>query len=125
MVLRTMEFYAIIKLKREVIMNFFRDLFEKNNIDSVSATMIDELIEKGAYILDVREPYEIFERGIEGTHNIRLDDLNRDYENIPKEKIYVLCRSGKRSLIAAKFLKSKGYEAINISGGIEEYFYNK
>lgn len=110
--------------RREVIMNFLENLFG-NKIESISATKIDELLANGEYILDVRTKEEIEEKSIEGTHNIVLDELSDRYREIPNKKIYVLCRSGRRSLMAAKFLKSKGYEAVNLSGGILEYFQNK
>ncbi|WP_071026353.1 rhodanese-like domain-containing protein [Peptoniphilus raoultii] len=96
------------------------------DIESIEAVKIDELLKDGAYILDVRTKEEISEKNIPGTKNIPLDRLAKEYEKIPNDqKIYLLCRSGRRSFEAARFLKAKGYDPVNISGGILEYFKNK
>ena len=46
-----------------------------------------------------------------GTRHEELDDFkNRD--------LYVICRSGNRSVKAAELLRSKGYHAYNVEGGM-------
>ena len=35
-----------------------------------------------------------------------------------KEKVYVYCRSGKRSMTAARRLAGAGYKVVNLEGGI-------
>ena len=86
----------------------------------VSFTQIRELFENGAYILDVRETYELEEEGqIKNVHNIPLSQLRDRYEEIPKDvPVYVHCRSGQRSYNAVMTLQAKGYKDVyNVSGG--------
>lgn len=70
-------------------------------------------------LLDVREPWELDVARVPGIVHIpmgevsaRLDELNRENE------VVVLCRSGRRSLEVAKFLQQKGFNAVNLAGGI-------
>lgn len=86
----------------------------------ISFTKVRELYESAAYILDVREPYELEDEGsIKNSHNIPLSQLRARYEEIPKDvPIYVHCRSGQRSYNAVMALQAKGYKDIyNISAG--------
>lgn len=76
------------------------------------------LVEKGAYILDVRERAE-YERGhIEGAHLIPLSELRERIDEIPKdEPVYIHCRSGQRSYNAVLALQNLGYTNVfNITG---------
>nr|WP_286673036.1 rhodanese-like domain-containing protein [Anaeromonas frigoriresistens] len=72
-------------------------------------------------LLDVRKNNELEEEDpSKNRMNIPLQNLYKDWEEIPSNKtIYVLCRTGERSTIAASFIKSKGYDPQVISGGIQ------
>jgi NADPH-dependent 2,4-dienoyl-CoA reductase/sulfur reductase-like enzyme/rhodanese-related sulfurtransferase len=85
----------------------------------ISFTKIRELVENGAYILDVRETFEYDEGHIKKVINIPLSQLRQRYEEIPKDvPVYIHCRSGQRSYNAVLALQAKGYtEVFNISGG--------
>lgn len=70
-------------------------------------------------LLDVREDWEVGVANVPDTVHIpmasvgqRLDELDRGQE------VYVLCRSGRRSLEVAKLLQQNGFRAINVAGGI-------
>lgn len=75
--------------------------------------------ENDSYLIDLRTSEEYKEGHIEGSINLPLDDIE-DIDIIvddPKSKIYLYCRSGKRSSQGAMILRSLGYEnAINIGG---------
>jgi rhodanese-related sulfurtransferase len=78
------------------------------------------LYESGAYILDVRETYEVGDEGrIKNVHNIPLSQLRDRMEEIPKDiPVYAHCRSGQRSYNAVLALQAKGYKQVyNISAG--------
>lgn len=78
-------------------------------------------IKGNSFLLDVRtsEEYEIANIG--GTL-IPLDQLTEKVSELPKEKkIYCLCHHGMRSMHAAMFLNSHGYQAVNIEGGIDAW----
>ncbi len=95
----------------------------------IPITRVRELVEQGAFILDVREKGE-WDRGhIVNARHIPLSELRQRYRELPEdEPIYIHCRSGQRSYNAVIALQHLGYEKVyNISGGyiglcFEEYF---
>ena len=83
---------------------------------------IEPLMAKNIYLLDVREDFEYELKHLANSTLISVHDIPDRLEDIPKNKtIYVYCRSGNRSKQAADFLTSCGYDAINLTGGIEAY----
>lgn len=72
-----------------------------------------------AIALDVREKEEIEFASI-GEHTwIRLGELEKRFSELPRgKKIIVVCRSGSRSATATDFLRDKGFNAVNLAGGI-------
>lgn len=70
-------------------------------------------------LLDVREDWEVGVANVPDTVHIpmasvaqRMGELDRGAD------VYVLCRSGRRSLEVAKVLQQNGFNAINVAGGI-------
>jgi rhodanese-related sulfurtransferase len=47
----------------------------------------------------------------------RIDEL----EKYKSKQIAVICRSGNRSALAAQILKSEGFNAVNVEGGMIQY----
>jgi peroxiredoxin family protein/TusA-related sulfurtransferase/rhodanese-related sulfurtransferase len=83
---------------------------------------IDDLVKKGAILVDVREPIEREMGFIKGSINIPLGELRERLDELPKdEPIYVTCQVGQRGYLAARILKQNGYEALNLSGGYKTY----
>ena len=85
-----------------------------------------ELLEGGAFIVDVREKYEWDNAHIKGAKLISLSELRSRLDDIPKdEPVYLHCRSGQRSYNAVLALQNLGYKNVyNLSGGfIELCFY--
>lgn len=77
-------------------------------------------------ILDVRTPYEFTQDGhVKGAKLLPLQQLSglgsKAVQQIPFEKssdIYIICRSGNRSLHAAHILRNLGYtNAVSVQGG--------
>ena len=73
-------------------------------------------------LLDVREEREFIMASIEGSTHIpmmaipyQLDTINLD------APVYILCHSGVRSAQACLYLEQKGFDAINILGGIHAW----
>ncbi len=82
--------------------------------------------ESGAIvIIDVRESDEFSELSSPFAQNFPLSKF--DFESFAKDRnrrtpIYVLCRSGRRSLSAAKQLVRDGFECVyNVEGGMIEW----
>lgn len=76
-------------------------------------------------LLDVRNPDEVAASRIHDDATvIRLQELEARVDELTdskERKIIVHCRLGQRSLRAASFLRSKGYNAWSMAGGIEAY----
>ena len=77
----------------------------------------------GAVILDVREPHEHERAHIEGTIDIPLGELVARIDEVPRDTtVYVLCHVGGRSAQATQYLETQGFDAVNIDGGIVEWY---
>lgn len=79
---------------------------------------INDFVNKGAVIIDVRTIGEFREGHIKGSKNIPLDTISSNVNDIKKldKPVIVCCRSGMRSAQAASILKSAGIEVINGGG---------
>jgi rhodanese-related sulfurtransferase len=74
-------------------------------------------------LLDVRMAYEIPQDGkIANSIMIPLQVLAQNLNRLDKAKrIIVYCHVGNRSVEATKLLRSYGFDAVNMSGGIEAW----
>ena len=79
---------------------------------------VRELVEKGAFIVDVREEGEYKAGHLINAVNIPLSQLRERLDEIPKDQpVYLACRSSQRSYNAVMALQHLGYTNIyNISG---------
>ncbi len=94
--------------------NILNGSFKQVHVEDVR-----ELIESGAYIVDVRS-YGMFIAGhLEGAHNIPLQQLRDRLDEIPRDQpIYVQCNIGQSSYNALKALEGAGFKDLyNVSGG--------
>jgi rhodanese-related sulfurtransferase len=77
-------------------------------------------------VLDVRTPEELTgELGkLDGVVNIPVQELSSRLDELNAHKdqsIYVICRSGNRSRKASDLLRSHGFRAINVDGGMRAW----
>ena len=83
---------------------------------------IQEIVDKGEYIIDIREGNEILKTGcIKQAKLIPLSNFLTDYDDIPNNgNVFILCRSGARAVIAMTFLKKKGFtnRIVVMKGGM-------
>ncbi|MCA1063989.1 FAD-dependent oxidoreductase [Rossellomorea sp. AcN35-11] len=83
---------------------------------------IDSIIQKGGYLLDVREPEEREFGYITGSVNIPLGELRDRLTELPDaQPIYVTCQVGLRGYLATRILTNHGFKASNLSGGYKTY----
>jgi rhodanese-related sulfurtransferase len=76
-----------------------------------------------AALVDVRGRDEYATAHIPGSISIPLDELTSRLNDVPNNTtVYVLCGSGKRSSQAAVFLAGRGYDVVNVAGGITEWY---
>lgn len=77
---------------------------------------------KDVSIIDVRETEEVKAGKIPGAVNIPLGLLEFRLQDIDKSKEHVMvCRSGSRSGMAASLLADRGYNVINMDGGMMDW----
>ncbi len=72
-------------------------------------------------VIDVRQPYEMPSGVIDNAFNLPLDKVLTDgLPGVPtRARILVVCRSGIRSMEAARALSARGYTAVhNLRGGM-------
>src|SRR6266540_3928680 len=73
----------------------------------------------GLHVLDVREPDEWKAGHIAGSQHIPLGELRTRVAEVAKDKtVLAVCRSGSRSDAAARGLRTLGYTAENLDGGL-------
>lgn len=74
------------------------------------------------HIIDVREDEEVTQGMIPGAMHIPLGTVPESLDKLDKNKEYIMvCRSGGRSGKAQAFLHKKGYQVINMAGGMLEW----
>ena len=78
---------------------------------------VKELIANGAIVLDVRSPAEFKDGHIKGALNFPLQNLTSQMNKLKKEQVIVTCcRSGSRSGMAKRMLKSNGFLHVHNGG---------
>lgn len=104
--------------------NLLQSTFRQVHVDQVR-----DLVESGAYIIDVR-PEAMYEKGhLKNAVNIPMAQLRQRLDEIPKDRpVYVHCQIGQTSYHAVMALKGNGFTNVcNVSGGFRgicyyEYF---
>jgi rhodanese-related sulfurtransferase len=97
-----------------------RDLFGRSEIAQLAPEMAKQKQTQGAILLDVREPSEWRKGHIPGAVHIPLGALtSRLRELDPAREVVTVCRSGNRSMAAARILNSAGFTQVsNLAGGM-------
>ncbi|MFC5587840.1 sulfurtransferase TusA family protein [Sporosarcina soli] len=84
---------------------------------------LEELESRNGLILDVREAAEYAFGHIEGAKSIPMGELESRLAELNKEQeIYVICRTGNRSDLAAQLLANNGFTKVyNVLPGMNEW----
>jgi rhodanese-related sulfurtransferase len=92
-------------------------------IAEVDVEALGELLDGDAVeLIDVRREYEWEGGRIAGARHIELNQLSGAAQSIPRDRPVVFyCRTGNRSAMAAEAFRVAGYDARNLSGGIEAW----
>lgn len=92
----------------------------KAMIEQVPAAKWRSWVENNrATVLDVREPAEWNLGTLPDAELIALNDLPRRTADLDRDKpLLIVCRSGNRSNMAARFLAQTGFTAANLAGGM-------
>jgi len=78
---------------------------------------IEEKVNEGYTIVDVRSVGEVERGTLPGAINIPIDEIREHQEQLPQGKILVTCQVGQRGHAATRLLREMGYEAVNLDGG--------
>lgn len=98
----------------------FMDMFAQ--VPSVDAGTARELVREGAVLLDVRESSEWNAGHAPQAAHLPLGRINEASKKVKQDKrVVVVCRSGNRSRSATKALISMGYDALNLTGGMNAW----
>lgn len=97
---------------------------------AINAIQLNEKVEQGVFLLDVRNPEDFADWKIEGKEvrsiNIPYFDFLDDNENIygqlpADEEIVVICAKGGSAKMVADLLDEKGFQASYLEQGMQEW----
>ncbi len=93
--------------------------FETDSINSISPDEFASQLSPESVVVDARKPGEFEAEHIENAINLPLDNINENFQSVPKGKDFFLhCAGGYRSVIMASILKSRGiHNIINVEKG--------
>ena len=97
-----------------------RPMSDDPNVPEIDVHEAKRRVEGGAAFLDVREADEHAQSRIPAAGLLPLSEFAARYEDeVPRDReVVVHCRSGARSGRAVAFLRERGYDAVNVGGGI-------
>jgi rhodanese-related sulfurtransferase len=88
------------------------------SIREVTTAELDEAMSAGAVVVDVRETDEYESGHVPGAVHVALGTVPDHVDAFRSDAtVYVICRSGARSMRACEFLEQQGVETINVAGG--------
>lgn len=90
-----------------------------DNFRQVHFSQVRDLVESGAYIIDVREKNEYEAGHLNTSVNIPMSEIRERINEVPTDRpVYIHCKSGQRSYNVCLLLKHLGFKNIyNVSGG--------
>ena len=81
-----------------------------------------QALDEGARVVDVREAREYVTGHVPGAELIPMGYVPSQMSRLSKdEPVYLICRSGNRSLAMADFLIASGYDARSVAGGMIDW----
>ncbi|MBE7169186.1 MAG: molybdopterin-synthase adenylyltransferase MoeB [Williamsia sp.] len=97
----------------------------QSSIDEVSVLHAYKKLQAGSLLIDIREKDEVSGGSPAGAIRIPKGMLEMKIGQVatdPAQEVYLLCASGKRSLVAAFCLQQMGYENVySVEGGFGEW----
>jgi rhodanese-related sulfurtransferase len=90
--------------------------------EEVEPTAVEDLVNNGAVVIDVREPDEWSAGHAPEARFMPMGQVEARLGEIPREGTAVIvCRSGARSHAVTQFLNSNGINAVNMAGGMNAW----
>ena len=89
---------------------------------ALTSTQTHQAVVDGAVLLDVRERDEWRAGHAPQARHVVLSQLEDHLGDLPTDRpIVTVCRSGRRSAMAANLLTRHGYTATNLTGGMRAW----
>lgn len=89
------------------------------SFESVGPTEVPE----NAHLIDVREDQEWAAGHAPNAQHIAASGLLENLDQLPEDgDLYIICRSGGRSAQVTQWLNQNGFDAINVTGGMDQWF---
>ncbi len=116
--------YTLCQGSEKMIKTIRKILYRSIDNKEISYENLNDFMKnKKVFLIDVRSNQEYEEGHLNGAINISLYNIEKEIENIVKDKdelIILYCSSGSRSKEAKKILEELGYhEVYNLKGGID------
>ena len=88
------------------------------SIREVSTAELETAMSAGAVVVDVRETDEYESGHVPGAVHVALGTVPDHVDAFRSDAtVYVICRSGARSMRACEFLAQQGLDTVNVAGG--------
>ena len=88
----------------------------------VGVAELSSALERGAYVVDVREPYEYDEGHVPGARSMPMNTIPDRLDELPRDRtVYLVCAVGARSMQVARYLDQLGFDVRNVDGGTSEW----
>ena len=100
------------------MLNWHMSGMESSAIRTLTVQELCRLLDEGepSWILDVRSKSELLRDGkIDKAQHIPITALAKSLDEVPKDReVYIFCGSGMRSMVAASFLKARGWKGLSV-----------
>lgn len=96
-------------------------MFRRSKMEEVSPQEAVGLHERGAVLVDVREPDEWVAGHAPGATHVPLAEVGDAAARFAGQEVLTVCRSGGRSAKAAERLAQAGVKVRNVAGGMTSW----
>ena len=87
-------------------------------MQQITVSQLEAALDRGATVVDVREPMEFAQAHVPGAVLIPMGQLPARLAELDKtQTVHVICATGNRSGAMTDFLVAAGYDAVNVAGG--------
>ena len=84
----------------------------------VTVTELAAALAEGAFVVDVREPYEYVVAHVPGAVSLPMGTIPERHDDLPRDRtVYLVCEVGARSMQVAHYLEQFGFDVRNVAGG--------
>lgn len=99
------------------MLGYIADNLISGLIETSQWNQIDDYIDGGYTLVDVRSAAEYLRGSIPGAINIPVDDIRERHHEVQGKNLLVYCQVGQRGHTASLLLKEMGFHAVNLDGG--------